>query len=71
MNYFELGWALCEKQNFGKRDGSKCMSEQVKQLLRAYFLSGNVDKNRFTAETLADLKQRVEASELEADELPI
>ena len=39
---------------------------------KSLFLSGNVDKNRFTAETmLADLKQRVEASELEADELPI
>ena len=48
------------------------MSEQVKQLLRAYFLSGNVDKkNRFTAETmLADLKQRVEAGMLDPNELP-
>lgn len=48
------------------------MPEQVKQLLRTYFLSGNVDKtNRFTAETmLEDLKQRVETGELNLSDLP-
>jgi hypothetical protein len=72
MNYFELGWALRENQIFGKRGGNKRMSEQVKQLLRTYFLSGNIDKkNRFTAETMfEDLKQRVETNELDASELP-
>jgi hypothetical protein len=67
-----LGWALRENQKFGKRGGGKHIPEQVKQLLRTYFLSGNVDKtNRFTAETmLADLKQRVETSELDVSDLP-
>ena len=48
------------------------MSERVKQLLRIYFLSGNVDKtNRFTPDSmLVDLKKRVETGELEMDEIP-
>ncbi len=31
-NYFYLGWALCEHQEFGKRGSRKHMTEQVKQL---------------------------------------
>lgn len=48
------------------------MSERVKQLLRIYFLSGNVDKkNRFTPDSmLVDLKKKVETGELEIDEIP-
>ena len=67
-----MGWALRECQEFGKRGGGKHMTEQVKQLLKTYFLSGDVDKkNRFTASTmLEEPKKKVETGELEIDEIP-
>ena len=67
-----MGWALRERQEFGKRGGGKHMTERVKQLLKTYFLSGDMDKrNRFTASTmLEELQKKVRADELEADEIP-
>ena len=48
------------------------MTERVKQLLKTYFLSGDVDKkNRFTASTmLEELQKKVGIGELEIDEIP-
>ena len=67
-----MGWALRECQEFGKRGGGKHMTERVKQLLKTYFLSGDVDKkNRFTASTmLEELQKKVAIGELEIDEIP-
>ena len=71
-NYFYLGWALREHQEFGKRGGGKHMTERVKQLLKTYFLSGDIDKkNRFTASTmLEELQKKVALGELEVNEIP-
>ena len=67
-----MGWALREYQEFSKRGGGKHMTERVKQLLKTYFLSGDVDKkNRFTASTmLEELQKKVAIGELEIDEIP-
>ena len=67
-----MGWALRERQEFGKRGARKHMTEKVRNLLKTYFLSGNVDKkHRFTAATmLVDLEKRAEAGELEVEEIP-
>ena len=67
-----MGWALRERQEFGKRGGGKHMTERVKQLLKTYFLSGDVDKkNRFTASTmLEELQKKIGIGELEVDEIP-
>ena len=67
-----MGWALRERQEYGKRGGGKHMTEQVKQFLKTYFLSGDMDKtNRFTASMmLEELQKKVEIGELEADEIP-
>ncbi|CAG8843068.1 29897_t:CDS:1, partial [Racocetra persica] len=48
------------------------MTERVKQFLKTYFLSSDIDKkNRFTASTmLEELQKKVETGELEADEIP-
>ncbi len=72
QSYFDLGWALRERQEFGKRGGGKHMTERVKQLLKTYFLSGDVDKkNRFTAsKMLEELQKKVETGELKIDEIP-
>ena len=72
QSYFDLGWALRERQEFGKRGGGKHMTERVKQLLKTYFLSGDVDKkNRFTASTmLEELQKKIGTGELEVDEIP-
>ncbi|CAG8782292.1 1270_t:CDS:2, partial [Acaulospora morrowiae] len=65
--YFNLGWVLRERQEFGKRGARKHMTEKVRNLLKTYFLSGNVDKKqRFTAATmLVDLEKKAEAGELD------
>ena len=72
QSYFDLGWALREHQEFGKHGGGKHMTEQVKQLLKTYFLSGDVDKkNRFTASRmLEELQKKVGTGELKIDEIP-
>ena len=48
------------------------MTERVKQLLKTYFLSGDMDKkNRFTgSKMLEELRKKVETGELEVDEIP-
>ncbi|CAG8803192.1 8016_t:CDS:2, partial [Racocetra fulgida] len=58
-SYFDLGWALRERQEYGKRGGEKHMTERVKQFLKTYFLSGDMDKkNRFTASTMLEKLQK-------------
>ena len=67
-----MGWAFRERQEFGKRGDGKHMTEQVKQLLKTYFLSGDVNKkNQFTASTmLEELQKKLGTGELEVDEIP-
>ncbi|CAG8651670.1 9443_t:CDS:2 [Gigaspora margarita] len=61
-----------QHQEYGKCGSRKHITERVKQLLKTYFLSGDIDKtNRFTASMmLEELQRKVEIGELEADEIP-
>ncbi|CAG8704179.1 11898_t:CDS:2, partial [Acaulospora morrowiae] len=65
--YFNLEWALQEQQEFDKQDARKHMTEKVRNLLKTYFLSGNVDKKqKFTVTMmLVNLEKRAEAGELD------
>ncbi|RGB30917.1 hypothetical protein C1646_764737 [Rhizophagus diaphanus] len=41
----QIGWALKENQNFGKKRAGKRMTNQVRALLEGYFMAGNADKS--------------------------
>ena len=66
------GWALKERQKFGKKGGGKRISKHVIPYLEAYFLAGDVDKSeRYTAQEMYnELKELVEEGILEAEEIP-
>jgi len=66
------GWALKEKQKFGKKGGGKRMSKNVISYLEAYFLAGDVNKSeKYTAQEMHnELKELVEEGILEAEEIP-
>src|SRR5436305_13287744 len=47
------GWALKEKQKFGKKGGGKRISKNVISYLEAYFLAGDVNKSeKYTAQEM-------------------
>ena len=47
------GWALKERQKFGKKGGGKRISKNVILYLEAYFLAGDVDKSeKYTAQEI-------------------
>src|ERR1044072_8660492 len=66
------GWALKEKQKFGKKGGGKRMSKNVISYLEAYFLAGDVNKSeKYTAQEMHnELKELVEEGILKAEEIP-
>jgi hypothetical protein len=66
------GWALKSAQKYGKKGCGKRISKKVWNLLQGYFLEGNVNKSeRHTAESmLTQLKQNVENSVIEEEEVP-
>jgi len=56
------GWALKEKQKFGKKGGGKRISKNVISYLEAYFLAGDINKSeKYTAQEMHnELKELVE-----------
>ena len=66
------GWALKEKQKFGKKGGGKRISKNVISYLEAYFLAGDINKSeKYTAQEMHnELKELVEEGMLEAEEIP-
>lgn len=66
------GWALKERQKFGKKGEGKRISKYVIPYLEAYFLAGDVDKSeKYTAQEMYnELKELVEEGILEAEEIP-
>lgn len=68
----ESGWALREKQKFGKKGGGKRISKEVVELLKSYFHSGNVPgKSHLSAEDMMkELHMTAEAGHLEKEKIP-
>lgn len=67
-NYFPLGWALKENQEFGKKGGGKHMSDKVVELLKTFFHTGDACKSeRYTPK---EMKKNVEIGELEVIDMP-
>jgi hypothetical protein len=66
------GWALKERQKFGKKGGGKRISKNVILYLEAYFLAGDVDKSeKYTAQEMYnELKELVKEGILEEEEIP-
>lgn len=66
------GWALKERQKFGKKGGGKRISKNVIPYLEAYFLAGDVDKSeKYTAQEMYnELKELVKEGILEEEEIP-
>lgn len=66
------GWALKERQKFGKKGEGKRISKHVIPYLEAYFLAGDVDKSeKYTAQEMYnELKELVDEGILEAEEIP-
>src|SRR5687768_9676878 len=71
-NFFQLGWALKENQEYGKKGGGKHMSYKVIELLKTFFHSGDINKSeRYTAkEMFEELQNNVETGELEVNDIP-
>ena len=59
-NYFPLGWALKENQEFRKKGGGKHMSYKIFDLLKTFFHTGDTRKReRYTPkEMLEELKKK-------------
>ncbi|CAJ0849766.1 1823_t:CDS:2 [Entrophospora sp. SA101] len=66
------GWALKEKQKFGKKGGGVRMSSQVTSLCQNYFHAGNTNKSdRYSPEDmLNELNKLVKERQLDPNELP-
>jgi len=66
------GWALKERQRFGKKGGGKQISKHVIPYLEAYFLAGDVNKSeKYTAQEIYNkLKELAEEGILEEEEIP-
>lgn len=66
------GWALKEKQKYGKKGAGKRIAKKVRKILEGYFLAGNADKSdRYTAQDMYQaLQQRVLEGDIEAEDVP-
>ena len=66
------GWALKERQRFGKKGGGKRISKHVITYLEAYFLAGDINKSeKYTAQEMYnELKELAEEGILEEEEIP-
>lgn len=66
------GWALKEKQKYGKRGVRKRITKKVRTILEGYFLAGNVNKSdRYTAQDMHQaLQEKVLEGEIESDIVP-
>lgn len=72
MFRLDSGWALREKQKFGKKGGGKRISKDVVDLLKSYFHSGNIPgKSRLSAEDMMkELHIAAEMGHLAKEKIP-
>ncbi|CAG8442809.1 3546_t:CDS:2 [Funneliformis caledonium] len=72
VNYFRSCWALKENQEYGKKGGRKYIPEEVMELLKGFFHTGDTYKSeRYLAkEMLVALQKKVEIGELEESDIP-
>ncbi|RIB12700.1 hypothetical protein C2G38_2041610 [Gigaspora rosea] len=64
------GWALKEKQKYGKKGAGKRIAKKVRKILEGYFLAGNADKSdHYTVQDMYQaLQQRVLEGDIEAED---
>ena len=69
---FQKGWALKENQIFGKKGGGKRINDEVKKLLQAMFLNGNLNAwDKLNPQKMHDELQRfVESGEIQKEDVP-
>ncbi|CAB4396728.1 unnamed protein product [Rhizophagus irregularis] len=69
---FPMGWALKSNQKLGGKGKGKRMKKQVKELLKSFFLNGNLNqKDKMLAKDMYnELLNFVESGELEAEDVP-
>ncbi|GES77140.1 hypothetical protein GLOIN_2v1791933 [Rhizophagus clarus] len=69
---FPIEWALKSNQKFGKKEKGKRMKKQVKELLKSFFLNGNLNqKDRMLIKDMHNkLLNFVKSGELEAKDIP-
>ena len=67
-----MEWALKSNQKLGGKGKGKRMKKQVKELLKSFFLNGNLNQNdKMSAKDMYnELLIFVESGELEADDVP-
>ncbi|CAB5139640.1 unnamed protein product [Rhizophagus irregularis] len=73
MNFqFPMGWALKSNQKVGGKGKGKRMTKQVKELLKSFFLNGNLNqKDKMSAKDMYnELLTFVESGELKAEDIP-
>lgn len=68
----QKGWALKENQIFGKKGGGKRINDEVKKLLQAMFLNGNLNaRDKLNPQEMQDELQRfVESGEIQKEDVP-
>ena len=68
----QKGWALKENQIFGKKGGGKRINDEVKKLLQAMFLNGNLNaRDKLNPQEMHDELQRfVESREIQKEDVP-
>ncbi|GBC29212.2 hypothetical protein GLOIN_2v1767205 [Rhizophagus irregularis DAOM 181602=DAOM 197198] len=69
---FPMGWTLKSNQKFGGKGKGKRMKKKVKELLKSFFLNGNLNqKDKMLAKDMYnELMKFVESGELEAEDVP-
>ena len=67
-----MGWALKSNQKVGGKGKGKRMTKQVKELLKSFFLNGNLNqKDKMSAKDMYnELLIFVESGEIEAEDVP-
>ncbi|CAB4382404.1 unnamed protein product [Rhizophagus irregularis] len=67
-----MGWALKSNQKLGGKGRRKRMKKKVKELLKGFFLNGNLNqKDKMSAKDMYnELMTFVESGELEAEDVP-
>jgi hypothetical protein len=69
---FPIGWALKSNQKLGGKGKGKRMKKHVKELLKSFFLSGNLNQKdkMSTKDMYNELLMFVESGELELEDVP-
>ena len=67
-----MRWALKSNQKLGEKEKGKRMKKQVKELLKSFFLNGNLNqKDKMSAKDMYnELLIFVESGEIEAEDVP-